>query len=399
MGVRLVHVTTIPMSLHFLRGQVAYMAARGIAVEALSSPAPELHTFGREERVPVHGVEMPRAITPMRDLGAVARLATVLHRVRPQIVHAHTPKGGLLGMLAARLAGVPVRVYHMRGLPMETATGLRRALLRTTERVSCALAHRVICVSHSLRDVAVREHLCPPDKIRVLAGGSGQGVDAEGRFNPAHVSAADRDGVRARFGIPAEAMIVGFIGRIVRDKGIAELAEAWRSLRGVFPDAHLVVVGPVEPEDPLPATVEARLRQDPHVHLAGADWNTPPLYAAMDLVVLPSYREGFPNVALEAAAMERPVVATRTPGCMDAVEDGITGTLVPDRNAEALAEAIRAYLADAALRAAHGRAGRARVLRYFRREVVWEALFREYRDLLSAHGLPVPALVPATRNL
>lgn len=393
--IRLIHVTTVPESLHFLRGQAAYMGARGIALQAVSSPGPELDAFGEAENVPVHGVRMPRAITPLRDLSAVARLAAVLRRERPHVVHAHTPKGGLLGMMAARLAGVPVRVYHMRGLPMETATGARRALLRSTERVSCSLAHRVICVSHSLRAAALGAGLCPPDKLRVLAGGSGQGVEAERRFHPALVPPGERAAVRARFGIPGDAPVVGFVGRIVRDKGGVELAEAWRVLRGAHPSAHLLMVGPFEPRDPLPPGVEAELRGDPRVHLAGMDWETPRLYAAMDLVVLPTYREGFPNVLLEAAAMERPVVATRVPGCVDAVEEGVTGTLVPPRDAGALAAAIAAYLADPGLGAAHGRAGRARVLRDFRREAIWEALVHEYRGLLGARGLAVPAPAPA----
>jgi glycosyltransferase involved in cell wall biosynthesis len=397
-GIRLLHLTTIPMSLTFLRGQPAYMAARGMEVQALSSPDPALLAFGEAEGVPVHGVRMLRRISPLQDLGALARVVRVLRRVRPHIVHAHTPKGGLLGMLAAWQARVPVRIYHMRGLPMATAMGKRRALLRTTERASCALAHRVFCVSHSLRDVAVAEGLCPPEKITVPGGGSGQGVDAAGRFDPARLPEGTRTAVRAGFGIPADAPVVGFIGRVVRDKGVGELAEAWGRLRADFPDARLLVVGPFEPQDPLAPAVEAALRNDPRVVLAGEDWDTPRLYAAMDVVVLPSYREGFPNVPLEAAAMELPVVATRVPGCVDAVADGETGTLVPARDGSALETALRAYLADAALRRVHGRAGRARVMRAFRRELVWEAIFQEYAHLLRARGLPAPSAAPPLRG-
>ncbi|HEX6039714.1 glycosyltransferase, partial [Longimicrobium sp.] len=327
--IRLVHLTTIPMSLTFLRGQPGYLAGRGVEVTAVSSPDPELAEFGAREGVPVHGVRMLRRISPLHDLAALSRIVRVLRRVRPHIVHAHTPKGGLLGMIGAWAARVPVRVYHMRGLPLTTATGGKRRLLRATERVSCRLAHRVLCVSPSLRDVALAEGLCPPEKITVPAGGSGQGVDAAGRFDPARLPAGTRASVRADFGIPADATVVGFVGRVVRDKGVAELAEAWAALRAEFPGARLLLVGPFEPQDPLPAETEGALRGDPSVVLAGEDWDTPRLYAAMDVVVLPSYREGFPNVPLEAAAMELPVVSTRVPGCVDAVADGETGTLVP----------------------------------------------------------------------
>lgn len=396
-GSRLLHVTTVPMSLTFLRGQVAYMRDRGFAVHALSSPGEDLVEFGAAHEVPVHAVEMPRRITPGSDLKAISAIADVIREVRPAIVHAHTPKGGLLGMLAAALTRVPVRIYHMRGLPMMTATGPKRVLLSATERVACRLAHLVLCNSHSMRQVAVDEGLCPPGKIRVLLGGSGNGVDASGQFDPASLDPDARATTRSRLGIPADAVVVGFVGRIVRDKGVAELAEAWSRLRGRHPEAHLLMVGPFEPQDPIPSAVESILREDPRVHLAGMDWNTPPLYAAMDLVVLPTYREGFPNVPLEAAAMRLPVIATRIPGCVDAVEDGVTGTLVPVQDSASLADALEGYLTDAALRHRHGKAGRERVLREFRQEAIWEAMHQEYARLLRDAGYPAPtAAISAT---
>lgn len=388
---RLLHVTTVPSSLVFLRGQVGYMRAHGADVFAVSSPGAELREFAESQGVSVRAVAMPRRITPLRDLMAVAALHRAMRDVRPDVVHAHTPKGGLLGMLAAWLARVPVRVYHMRGLPMMTATGMRRRLLRTTERIACRLAHSVICVSHSLRDVALSERLCPPAKIRVLLGGSGNGVDASGRFDPARLPADTRSRVRHELGIPADALVVGFVGRVVRDKGVVELADAWREIRAAVPAAHLLVVGPFEAQDPLPAQVEHALRSDPSVHLTGMNWDTPAFYAAMDVVVLPTYREGFPNVPLEAAAMGLPVVATRVAGCVDAVADGVTGTLVPAREPAPIRDAVLAYLADPALRRAHGVAGHDRVRRDFRQEAIWAAVHQEYVRLLESR--------PATRRV
>jgi glycosyltransferase involved in cell wall biosynthesis len=389
--VRLVHVTTVPMSLAFLRGQAGFMKARGIEVVAVSSPGDDLEAFGQSEAVPVHAVEMPRRVTPLRDLAAVSGLCRVLREVRPHVVHAHTPKGGLLGLIAATLCRVPVRIYHMRGLAFMGAAGPKRALLYRTEWLACRLAHSVLCVSHSIRSVALAEGLCEPEKIRVLAGGSGQGVDARGRFNPAGLPVDARSATLERFGIPEGAVVLGFVGRVVRDKGIVELEAAWRSLREEFPSLHMLVVGPFEAQDPVPAEVEERLRRDPRVHLAGMDWDTPRFYAAMDLVALPTYREGFPNVPLEAAAMERAVIATRIPGCMDAVEDQVTGTLVPAGDAGALTGAIRTYLRDPALRRRHGQAGRGRALRDFRREAIWEAFHGEYLRLLREAGIPAPS--------
>ena len=200
----------------------------------------------------MHAVAMRRAISPIHDLGAIAGLAGVIRRLKPDIVHAHTPKGGLLGMAAAALARVPVRIYHLHCLPMVTSTGVRRALLRAADRVSCRLATRVLCVSTSIRELAIAEGLVDSGRIEVLGHGSINGVDAEGRFRPGPESDAARTAERARWGIPDDALVIGFVGRVVRDKGLAELAVAWKGLREQIPAAHLLIVGPVESEDPLP---------------------------------------------------------------------------------------------------------------------------------------------------
>ena len=291
-------------------------------------------------------------------------------------------------MIAAWLARVPVRVYHMRGLPFVTATGLRRRLLRGTERVSCGLAHRVLAVSRSMRSIAIEEGFCEKDKVRVLLGGSGNGVDATGRFVPQPL--ATRLETRAKMKIPADALVIGFVGRLVRDKGVVELASAWSHLREGLPSLHLLLAGSQDREDAAPAEVLVALRADPRAHFVGHSKDMPRLYAAMDVVALPTYREGFPNVALEAAAMGLPIVLTSVPGCIDAVQDGVTGTFVPPREVRALEVALSRYLEDPSLRARHGEAGRRRVLAEFRREAIWEAIASEYRTLLEHRPGAIP---------
>ncbi|MDI9584114.1 MAG: glycosyltransferase [Acidobacteriota bacterium] len=196
--------------------------------------------------------------------------------------------------------------------------------------------------------------------------------------------------MREEHAIPPQARVLGFVGRIVPDKGIVELVDAWRRLREDYADLHLLVVGPFEEGNPAPPDTRETLENDPRVHLTGHVTNMPPYYAAMDILAVPTYREGFGNVFLEASAMEIPAVGTRVSGCMDAIADGLTGTLVPPRDPEALAEAIRAYLDDPELASTHARQGRARVLRSFRPEVIWQNLFDEYVALLRARGLPTP---------
>jgi len=385
--IKLVHITTVPQSLFFMTGQVGYMKERGFEIHGLSSPGEILSRFAEQERVAVYPVSMPRRITPLQDVAAVAGIVRVLRRIRPQIVHSHTPKGGVLGMVAAWLAGVPVRIYHMRGLPFTTASGWKRQVLIWSERIACRLAHRVLCVSSSIRQLAVETRLCEPEKITILARGSGNGVDAAGRFDGAQVSDAVKEETKRRFHIPSDALVLGFIGRIVLNKGIVELADAWLRLREEFPNLHLLIVGPYEPQDPIPAQVDQALRNDPRVHLAGEDWNVVPLYSVMDVLALPTYREGFPNTLLEAAAMKVPVVATQVPGCADAVQDGVTGFLVPPYDGRRLVEALRGYLSDPELRCRHGAAARDWVLTEFRPQNIWEAVYQEYLGCLQRAGV------------
>ncbi len=383
-GARVVHVLNTAFALQYIRGQAAYMRERGgLEISVVTPSSPQLDAFGTAEGVPVFAVDLPRRITPFQDLVAVARLARHFREIRPAIVHGHTPKGGLLGMIAATLARVPGRVYTLHGLVHMTATGSTRRILMISDRIASRLAKRVLCVSESVRQVAIAEGICPADKIVVVGAGSTNGVDADTRYNPELVSPEAREKTRSRYGIEPRHQVVGFIGRIVRDKGIVPLAEAWRAVSARHPDARLLLIGPIEERDAVPAAVIATLRKDPSVVLAGEDYDLAPAFANMDLLVLPSFREGMGVVLLEAAAMELSVVATRIPGCVDAVVDGVTGTLVPPGDASALAAAIERYLDDQALRRRHGRSGRKRVLSDFRQRDIWEGIYREYAGLLT----------------
>jgi glycosyltransferase involved in cell wall biosynthesis len=393
--IRLVHITTVPYALFYFSGQVGYMKARGFEVYALSSPGNLLSVFSEKEGIQVKAIKMLRRLTPCRDFVALFKIWRWLRGLRPEIVHAHTPKGGLLGMFGAWLVRAPVRIYHVHGLRFVTATGWRRRLLISSEKWSCRLAHQVLCVSASVRTLALEAGLCPAEKIKVLLHGSCNGVDSKDRFNPSKVAASTRGDSRAKYRIPNDALVLGFVGRIVWSKGIVELAQAWSDLRDEFPDLHLLMAGPIEPEDPLPTEVEELLRRDQRVHLIGEDWDTPPLYAAMDVFVLPTYREGLPIVLLEAAAMNLPVVATRVSGCVDVVADGITGILVPPCDSRELAGAIRSYLKDPQLRRQHGSAAREHVIREFNQENIWLAMYQEYAGCLSRKELAPPVSEPA----
>lgn len=377
---RIVQVTTIPDSLFFLRGQAAFMKSQGYEVHAVSSPGPRLDEFARTEGVTTHAVVMHRSISPFADVRALWQLVGLLRQLRPEILHVLTPKAALLAGLAGWLARVPVRIYHLLGLPIETATGLRRWLLLVSDWVACRVSHRVLCISFSLQDLAVASRIVPSGKTRVLLAGGVTGVDSKGRFNP--VRWRDHaQSLRKTLGIPDQSQVIGYIGRIVRDKGLIDLAEAWSLLRGSHSDLHLLIVGDEETQDPVPKDVMLALRSDPRVHIVPHTGEPAPYFALLDVFVFPSHREGFGLVALEAAAMEVPVVATQITGIRDAVQDGTTGILVPRQDVESLHTAVASYLDDPALRERHGKAGRRRAQGLFDPEAMSLALLGQYIEL------------------
>lgn len=382
-AVRVIEVTTIPMTMKvFLAGQIGFLRGHGFEVIGVSSPGPETSAVGEHTGIKIIELPMVRGLSPVSDAFAILRLARILRRLRPDILHTHTPKASLVGTAAAFLARVPVRLYTIHGLIMESSRGKSRRLMAAVERLICRLATRVYAVSDSVRTIIVNEGICPADKISVLGHGTIDGIDAD-RFNPAAVDDVKVEELRARAGLPADAEVIGFIGRMVREKGVAELLEAFGELKKDRSRLHLLLVGPFESEDPLPPEAVAAIESGERIH--HLEWvdDPRPAYRLMNVLALPTYREGFPYVPMEAAAMGLPVVASRVTGCVDAVVDEVTGVLVPARDAGALAGALRGVLDDPERARRLGRAGRERVLRDFAPGVIHRALLAEYRELLG----------------
>jgi glycosyltransferase involved in cell wall biosynthesis len=385
---RVVLITTIPLTLAtFFARQIEKLVEQGFDVHAVSSPPLPWEVTDKKLAAEMHQVQMTRRITPVADLLALLRIVEVLRLLQPAIVQTHTPKAGFLGMLAALVTGVPIRIYTINGIPAMTQTGWRRRVVMATHRIACELATEVFCVSHSLRAYTVAENACSPAKITTLGNGGSHGVDIR-KFDPASQSPLIRTQTRQRYGIPEDALVIGFVGRIVRDKGIVELGGAWRLLRQEFPNLFLLLCGFYERADSLPAFLTELFHSDPRVRFTGGFvLDMPPIYSAIDVCVLPTYREGLPNVALEAGSMEIPVIATRIPGCIDVVSDAITGLLVTPGNSDELCSAIRILLQSPEMRRRMGRAARELVSSRFSEERVTDLLIEQYRTLLSTHGL------------
>ncbi len=358
--------------------------AANLRVTVISSPGTDLERFGLDEGVETVGLPIEREICPLRDVISLYRLWRAFRRLRPQLVECGTPKAGLLGGIAARLAGVPASIYTLHGLRLETLRGWRRKLLHFAEKLTVRLADETIAVSSSLLRRARALDIVDAHHGVVAGPGSAAGIDAA-RF----AEAARRT---------PQGQTVGFVGRLTRDKGIVELVEAFEALKILRPDVRLLLVGDFEDGDPLPTDVRQLILRDPAILITGFVDDAAPFYADIDVVALPSHREGFPLVALEAAAAARPIVAADCTGMCDAVVDGKTGLIVPVADSHALAEGLLQLLESPEKAVKMGQAARGRVLRQFQPDLIWAEKADLYERLFTSHPIGRPVIQAATKR-
>lgn len=377
-------VSSAPVTLwSFYRGLPGRLKDEGIDLEICSSPGKELDYFEKQYAITVHQVNILRQITPWRDMLAILKLVKIFKRNRYKLVHAHTPKAGLLGMIAATVAGVRCRIYTCHGLVLETEVGLKRHLLACAERISCALAHRVLSVSHSLVDKLEAYKICPKSKLMVLGDGTACGVELN-RFTLNSDLIEKGKVIRRRHNIPDDATVIGFIGRLVPDKGVHILVESFTQLYELNPNTRLLVLGDFEPHrGRLPGQTLKVMNNHSGIIHVGFTHEIEPYYVAMDVLVLPTRREGFPYAPLEAAALELPTVVTKVTGCVDAVVDNITGLLVEVGNVEQLLGAMLRLVKDPELRRQLGKQGRQRVEALFDSRLLIDKHINLYEELID----------------
>lgn len=380
---RPVHVPTIlvgvthPQTCLVLGPRLRTLRRAGFRVLLVSSPGELLDATATRERVEPIAISMRREIAPLADLVSLVRLWLLIVRLRPDIVEFSTPKAGLLGTVAAMLCGVPHRVYMLRGLKCETGTGFKRRLLLAAEYLAATCAHEVLCNSESLRSHALTLGVARKRKLRLLGEGSSNGVDIE-RFSPGPTD------VRERLAIPPEAKVIGFVGRLTRDKGLPELLEAFETIVRVVPSAHLLLVGWFDAaEDALESDQRTHILRHPQIDCTGFVADTAPYYRAMDVLVLPTWREGFPNAVLEAAASGIPVVTTECTGSRDSVVPEVTGFLIPPGYPEAISEAVLKIIRVPTRKERMGRAARAWILEHYPESHVLGLTAEYYQRLLK----------------
>lgn len=378
---KLVRITTVPLSLEkLLEGQLRFMSEY-YHVTAVSSGAEVLERVGKREGVDTACVELTRRITPFKDLAAIAKLWRLMRRQRPHIVHTHTPKAGLAGMAAAWLAGVPNRLHTVAGLPLMETSGLKRQVLMLVERLTYAMATRVYPNSQGLREFITDNRLCPPRKLKVIANGSSNGIDTS-HFSWERLPSDVREQTREALGIEPHQTVFCFVGRLVAQKGIGELIRAFEETFAEHPAVRLLLVGAEEEDlDPLDDRTRTAISSHPAISCTGFVDDVRTMLAVSEALVLPSYREGFPNVLMQAGAMGLPCIATDISGCREIVCDGVNGLIVPAKNAAALRDAMRKLAADDDLRRRLARPARQMIADRYEQRYVWEKLLEEYRAL------------------
>lgn len=378
---KLIRITTVPISLDkLLEGQLRFMTSE-YDVIAVSSDKAYLEKIGTKETVATFPLEMTRKITPLQDFLAVVKLYFFLKKTKPFIVHTHTPKAGVVGMLASRMAGVPHRLHTVAGLPLLEATGLKRRLLDFVEKITYASATHVYPNSYGLLEIIKQNNYCEASKLKVIGNGSSNGI-ATSYFNPDLFTLEQKAALRTSVGIDEADFVFIFVGRLVKDKGINELISAFNKLDQEKTNVKLLLVGAYETDlDPLQNETIATIGSVSSIITVGYQNDVRPYFAISNALVFPSYREGFPNVVLQAGAMQLPAIVTDINGCNEIIKNAVNGIIIPVKNESAIYEAMFLLCSDATNYAALKANARQMIVCSFEQNVVWHALLEEYKSI------------------
>lgn len=381
---KLIRMTTIPGSLGgLLKGQLKFMKEHFEVIGVSSSENGLLEKVGSREKVPVVPIEMTRRITPFKDLVSVWKLYRLFKREKPLIVHTHTPKAGTLGMLAAYLARVPYRLHTIAGLPLLEATGGKRKLLDLVEKLTYFWATKIYPNSFGLKDIILENGYTNHQKLKVIGNGSSNGVDTR-IFNRDNFNKTELLKLRERLKINSNDFVFLFVGRIVGDKGINELIQAFCRLKKSRPNIKLILLGSYERElDPIKSENEERIDTDPNILALGTVTDVRPYFCIADCMAFPSYREGFPNVVMEAGAMGVPSIVTDINGCNEIIDHGINGVIVPTKDEEALYKEMKVMINDISQNKYDPNRIRQLVVSKYDRPTMWNLILEEYLELIK----------------
>lgn len=368
---RVLHVVTISFTLpYFIGNQFKYFKEKGVDYFVVASPSSHFLAYADEMSFKPFPIIISRTFSPIQDFKSILAVRKVILENKIDLVIGHTPKGGLIAMIAAYISGLRNSVYVRHGIMFETSKGLKRILLIAVEKLTGALAKKVVCVSPSILKISNKKNLSRHSKNFLLGRGTCNGINGS-RFNRLNIPTSTINDLKLHYDIQPNELIVGFVGRIVNDKGINELYEAWQIVKKKLANVKLMLVGPFEERDGIPSDLKAKIIADKTIICTGLINDAAPFYALMNVFVLPSYREGFPTVVLEASAMELPILTTRVTGCQDAIVHQESGMFISFEPND-IAQKIIDYLLNKTLANQHGKNGRKFVLENFEEKIVWK---------------------------
>lgn len=378
---KLIRITTVPISLDkLLDKQMAFMKDY-YKVIAVSSNESLLKKIGEKDGIDTYCVEMTRKITPFQDVKAIWKLYCFLKSERPLFVHTHTPKAGMVGMIAALLAKVPNRLHTVAGLPLMETRGLKRKVLNLVEKITYKCSTIIYPNSKGLREIIIKEKLCPEKKIRIIGNGSSNGINTS-YFDPINISTVERADLKNSLNIDSDDFVFIFVGRLVTDKGINELISAFDDISHRNRKVKLLLVGNREPElDPLKEEILEIISKNSNIIEVGYQPDVRPYFAISDVLVFPSYREGFPNVVMQAGAMGLASIVTDINGCNEIIINDTNGVIIPPKNSFELQRRMELYLNNNALLAKHRSNSRKMIVSRYEQEIIWRTLLSEYKSL------------------
>lgn len=376
----ILHVVNISFVIPFFLGdQLSYFGKKGYREHVICTYSAELESLSKKYDFKYQPIDILRKVSLWKDLKSVFQTMKYIKNNHIEVVTGHTPKGALVAMLAAYVMRVPLRIYFRHGLVYETSLGIKRKLMISIDKLAARLATKIVCVSPSVCRRSIEDNLNPISKQCLLARGTCNGIDTI-RFQKSNIEGNHLVKMRQMFGLNTSDFVVGFTGRLVRDKGIVELINAFRVLQCKYHNVKLLLVGMLEERDAISNDLISYIQSNGNIINTGYVPNASIeyFYALMDIFVLPSYREGFPTSVLEASAMELPIITTRVTGCIDSIVEGRTGVFV-EHSSESIAAAIDRFYVNRNLKIEYGRNGRNFVVENFEQNIIWGEIEKLYQ--------------------
>jgi len=380
---KLIRITTIPMALHvLLPGQMKFMSENGFKVIMISADGENLDKVIENEKCQHIIVPMTRKITPWQDLLCLFQLIKIFRKEKPDIVHSHTPKAGLLGMMAAKISGIKIRIHTVAGLPLMEESGLKYALLKQIEKITYSVANHVWPNSNSLYNFIKKNNLADAYKLKVIGQGSTNGVSIT-RFNKETLDKNFLTVIKGNINYDTASVYLLYIGRLVKHKGIVELVNVFSLLKKNYPHLKLILVGIFESSlDPLPKKILKQIVDDPCIINVGWSDNAEYYMSLAHYFVFPSYREGFPNVLLEAGAIQLPVICSNIPGNTDIIIHNETGLLFEKKNEKDMYQKLKYALDNPKKMLSMANKLQHYIKFWYEREMYWKILLEEYNKLI-----------------